>query len=163
MFSPVHLAVGMGLARCVPGGEIPVFFAAVLSHFALDAIPHGDSGIGHWIHSAPDRKTKLSRLLPLSIADQIVALIVFLILLRSPAFHAVPLPLLLAGAIGSMAPDYLTGFRDLLPRPPTWLEKLHRLHERCHFHGRDPFSALTGLIFQALLLLLVCVFAFGRG
>jgi hypothetical protein len=152
----------MFLARCVPGGEIPVFLASALSHLALDAIPHGDSGIGHWIHSAPDRKTKLSRLLPLSIADQIVALIVFLILLRSPAFLSVPLPLLLAGAIGSMAPDYLTGFRDLLPRPPTWVEKLHRLHERCHFHGRDPFSALTGVILQALLLLLVCVFAFGR-
>ena len=152
----------MGLTRCVPGGEIPVFLASALSHLALDAIPHGDLGIGHWIHSAPDRKTKLSRLLPLSIADQIVALIVFLILLRSPAFLSVPLPLLLAGAIGSMAPDYLTGFRDLLPRPPTWLEKLHRLHERCHFHGRDPFSALTGLILQALLLLLVCVFALGR-
>lgn len=152
----------MFLARCVPGGEIPVFLASALSHLALDAIPHGDSGIGHWIHSAPDRKTKLSRLLPLSIADQIVAWTVFLILLRSPAFLSVPLPLLLAGAIGSMAPDYLTGFRDLLPRPPTWVEKLHRLHERCHFHGRDPFSALTGLILQALLLLLVCVFAFGR-
>ncbi|KRO62177.1 MAG: hypothetical protein ABR82_07395 [Verrucomicrobia subdivision 6 bacterium BACL9 MAG-120507-bin52] len=162
LFSPVHIPVGMFLARCVPGGEIPVFLASALSHLALDAIPHGDSGIGHWIHSAPDRKTKLSRLLPLSIADQIVALIVFLILLRSPAFLSVPLPLLLAGAIGSMAPDYLTGFRDLLPRPPTWVEKLHRLHERCHFHGRDPFSALTGLILQALLLLLVCVFAFGR-
>ena len=152
----------MFLARCVPGVEIPVFLASALSHLALDAIPHGDSGICHWIHSAPYRKTKLSRLLPLSIADQIVALIVFLILLRSPAFLSVPLPLLLAVAIGSMAPDYLTGFRDLLPRPPTWLEKLHRLHERCHFHGRDPFSALTGLILQALLLLLVCVFAFGR-
>ncbi|MDA0859041.1 MAG: hypothetical protein O3B89_06370, partial [Verrucomicrobia bacterium] len=119
----------------------------------LDAIPHGDSGIGHWIHSAPDRKIKLSRLLPLSIADQIVALIVFLILFRSPALHSVPLPLLLAGAIGSMAPDYLTGFRDLLPRPPTWLEKLHCLHERCHFRGRDPFSIRGGLIFQTLLTL----------
>jgi hypothetical protein len=95
----------------------------------------------------------LSRLLPLSIADQIVAWTVFLILLRSPAFHSDPLPLLLAGAIGSMAPDFLTGFRDLLPRPPTWLEKLHRLHERCHFRGRDPLSIRGGLVFQTLLTL----------
>jgi hypothetical protein len=143
----------MFLARCVPGGEIPVFLASALSHLALDAIPHGDSGIGHWIHSAPDRKTKLSRLLPLSIADQIVAWTVFLILLRSPAFHSVPLPLLLAGAIGSMAPDYLTGIRDLLTKPPRWLESIHRLHERCHFRGHDPFTIRSGLIFQTLLTL----------
>jgi len=143
----------MALAKVVPGGEIPVFLAAVLSHLALDAIPHGDTGIGHWVHSSPDRKTKLSRLLPMSIADQIIALIVFLILLRSPAFALVPLPLLLTGAIGSMFPDYLTGLRDLCKKPPAWLETLHRLHDRCHFRGTDPFSTRTGLIFQTLLVL----------
>ena len=153
MFSPVHLVVGMALAKVVPGGEISVFLASVLSHLALDAIPHGDTGIGHWVHSSPDRKTKLSRLLPMSIADQVVALVVFLVLLRSPTFVSVPLPLLLAGAIGSMFPDYLTGLRDLCPKPPGWLEKLHRLHERCHFRGHDPFSIRGGLIFQTLLVL----------
>ena len=142
----------MALAKVVPGGEVPVFAVAVLSHLALDAVPHGDTGIGHWVHSSPDRKTKLSRLLPMSIADQVIALMVFLILLRSPAFASVPLSLLLAGAIGSMFPDYLTGIRDLLKHPPAWLGKLHRLHERCHFRGRDPFSIPAGLIFQALLI-----------
>jgi len=143
----------MALAKVVPGGEVPVFAVAVLSHLALDAVPHGDTGIGHWVHSSPDRKTKLSRLLPMSLADQVIALMVFLILLRSPAFASVPLPLLLAGAIGSMFPDYLTGIRDLLKHPPGWLERLHRLHNRCHFRGRDPFSIPGGLIFQALLVL----------
>ncbi|NBT89665.1 MAG: hypothetical protein EBT50_02370 [Verrucomicrobia bacterium] len=151
MFSPVHIVGGLALAKVVPGGEIPVFAAAVLSHLALDAIPHGDTGIGHWVHSSPDRKTKLSRLLPMSIADQVIALIVFLILIRSPAFAPVPLPLLLAGAIGSMFPDYLTGFRDLCKKAPPWLETLHRLHERCHFRGNDPFSTRGGLIFQTVL------------
>ena len=143
----------MALAKVVPGGEIPVFLTAVLSHLALDAVPHGDTGIGHWVHSSPDRKTKLSRLLPMSIADQVVALAVFLILLRSPVFSSVPFPLLLAGAIGSMFPDYLTGLRDLCKKAPAWLESLHRLHERCHFRGRDPFSIRGGLIFQTLLVL----------
>ena len=150
----------MGLAKVVPGGEIPVFLAAVLSHLALDAVPHGDTGIGHWVHSSPDRKTKLSRLLPMAMADQIIALVVFLILLRSPALTLVPLPVLLAGAIGSMFPDYLTGIRDLLKHSPAWLESLHRLHERCHFRGRDPFSIRTGLIMQALLVLGSILIAF---
>ena len=153
MFSPVHIVAGMALAKVVPRGEIPVFLAAVLSHFALDAVPHGDTGIGHWVHSSPDRKTKLSRLLPMAIADQLVALIVFLILLRSPAFASIPLPWLLAGAIGSMFPDYLTGLRDLCRKVPPWLETLHRLHERCHFRGHDPFSIRGGLILQSLLVL----------
>ena len=152
----------MALAKMVPGGEVPVFAVAVLSHLALDAVPHGDTGIGHWVHSSPDRKTKLSRLLPMSLADQVIALMVFLILLRSPAFASVPLPLLLAGAIGSMFPDYLTGIRDLLKHPPGWLEKLHRLHNRCHFRGRDPFSIPGGLIFQALLVLGSIALAFLR-
>ena len=152
----------MALAKVVPGGEIPVFAVALLSHLALDAVPHGDTGIGHWVHSSPDRKTKLSRLLPMSLADQVIALMVFLILLRSPAFASVPLPLLLAGAIGSMFPDYLTGIRDLLKHPPGWLEKLHRLHNRCHFRGRDPFSIPGGLIFQALLVLGSIALAFLR-
>jgi hypothetical protein len=152
----------MALAKVVPGGEVPVFAVAVLSHLALDAVPHGDTGIGHWVHSSPDRKTKLSRLLPMSLADQVIALMVFLILLRSPAFASVPLPLLLAGAIGSMFPDYLTGIRDLLKYPPGWLEKLHRLHNRCHFRGRDPFSIPGGLIFQALLVLGSIALAFLR-
>ena len=143
----------MALAKVVPGGEIPVFLAAVLSHLALDAVPHGDTGIGHWVHSSPDRKTKLSRLLPMSIADQLLALIVFLILLRSPAFASIPVPLLLAGAIGSMFPDYLTGLRDLCRKAPAWLETLHRFHERFHFRGHDPFSIRGGLIFQTLLVL----------
>ena len=147
----------MALAKTVPGGEIPIFLASVLSHLALDAVPHGDTGIGHWIHSSPDRKTKLSRLLPMSVADQVIALVVFVILLRSPLFASVPLPLLLAGAIGSMFPDYLTGLRDVCKKAPPWLENLHRLHERCHFRGNDPFSIRTGLIFQ-ILIVLVAIF-----
>jgi len=143
----------MALAKVVPGGEIPVFAASVLSHLLLDAVPHGDTGIGHWVHSAPDRKTKLRRLLSMSAADQGITLAVFLVLLRSPAFSSVPLPLLLAGAIGSMFPDYLTGIRNLLPRPPRWLETLHRLHEDCHFRGRDPFSIRGGLVLQIFVVL----------
>jgi hypothetical protein len=152
----------MALAKVFPGGEVPVFAVAVLTHLALDAVPHGDTGIGHWVHSSPDRKTKLSRLLPMSLADQVIALMVFLILLRSPAFASVPFSLLLAGAIGSMFPDYLTGIRDLLKHPPGWLEKLHRLHERCHFRGQDPFSIPGGLIFQTLLVLGSIALAFLR-
>ena len=153
MFSPVHIIAGLSLAKIVPGGEVSVFLASVVSHLALDAVPHGDTGIGHWVHSSRDRKTKLSRLLPMSVADQILALIVLVILIRSPAFSSVPLPLLLAGAIGSMVPDYFTGLRDLCKKPPSWLETLHRLHERCHFRGNDPFSIHTGLIFQTLLVI----------
>lgn len=153
MFSPVHIVAGMALAKVIPGGEIPVFLGGLLSHLALDAVPHGDTGIGHWVHSSPDRKTKLSRLLPMSIADQIIALIVFLVLLRSPAFASTPLPLLLAGAIGSIFPDYITGFRDLCKKALPWLETLHRFHDRCHFRGNDPFSIRGGLIFQTLLVL----------
>jgi hypothetical protein len=153
LFSPVHIVAGMALAKVVPGGEIPVFLAAVLSHLALDAVPHGDTGIGHWVDDSPDRRTKLTRLLSMSLADQLVALFVFLCLYASPIFSSVPFSLLLAGAVGSMFPDYCTGIRDLCPKPPKFLEAIHRFHNRCHFRGRDPFSIAGGLIFQILLVL----------
>ena len=141
----------MTLAKVVPGGEIPVFLAGVLSHLALDAVPHGDSGIGHWVNSAPSRKIRLQRILPMSIADQLLTVCLFALLLRSPFFQHDPLPTLIAGAAGSVLPDYISGLRDLLPHPPSWLLKIHQFHDRCHFRGRDPFNTLTGLIFQIAL------------
>ena len=153
MFSPVHIIAGLGLAKVVPGGEIPVFLASVLSHLALDAIPHGDTGIGHWVDASPNRKTKLARLLSMSLADQLAALAVFFSLCASPFFSSVPFSLLAVGAVGAMFPDYCTGIRDLCQNPPKLLEAIHRLHHRCHFRGKDPFSIRGGLIFQIVLVL----------
>ncbi len=160
MFSPVHLLAGFTLAKFVPGGPIPIFLTAVLSHLLLDAIPHGDAGIGHWLHTAPNRKTKLLRLLSMAAADQLLTLALFLLLLRSPQFGYVPLPLLLVGSIGSILPDYISGIRDLLPKPPRWLESIHRLHEKCHYRGKEPFTIRTGLIFQSILVGIFLLLAF---
>ena len=49
----------------------------VASHLALDAVPHGDAGIGHWVHSSPNHVTKLQRLLPMVFVDQILGAGVF--------------------------------------------------------------------------------------
>lgn len=153
MFSPVHVPVGLLLAHSLPGGPVTAFAAGVASHLLLDAVPHGDVGIGHWVASSPNRKIRLQRILPMSIADQILTLCLLFVLLRSPFFQHDSLPRLLAGAAGSVFPDYLTALRDLMPRTPPWLEKLHRLHDRCHFRGRDPFNIFTGLLFQIALVL----------
>jgi len=160
MFSPVHVPVGMLLAHSLPGGPVTAFAAGVASHLLLDAVPHGDAGIGHWVTTAPTRKIRLERILSMSAADQILTLCLFLALLRSPFFSHDALPQLLAGAAGSVFPDYISGIRDLLPRPPSWLEKLHGLHEHCHFRGREPFTIVTGLIFQASLVLAFLFIAF---
>ena len=125
----------------------------VASHLALDAIPHGDAGIGHWVHSSPNHVTKLQRLLPMVFVDQILAAGVFFLLLSSPFLASTAFWTLFAGAFGSILPDYLTGFRDLLPKPPRWLESIHRFHEKCHYRGHDPLSIRGGLVFQTLLTL----------
>ena len=125
----------------------------VASHLALDAIPHGDAGIGHWVHSSPNHVTKLQRLLPMVFVDQILAAGVFFLLLSSPFLASTAFWTLFAGAFGSILPDYLTGFCDLLPKPPRWLESIHRFHEKCHYRGHDPLSIRGGLVFQTLLTL----------
>ena len=125
----------------------------VASHLALDAIPHGDAGIGHWVHSSPNHVTKLQRLLPMVFVDQILAAGVFFLLLSSPLLASTAFWTLFAGAFGSILPDYLTGFRDLLPKPPRWLDSVHRFHDKCHYRGHDPLSIRGGLVFQTLLTL----------
>ena len=160
MFSPVHIPVGMFLASWIPGGPLPALVAGVASHLALDAIPHGDAGIGHWVHSSPNHVTKLQRLLPVVFADQILGGGVFLLLLSSPRLASTGFWILLAGAFGSILPDYITGIRDLLPKPPVWLESLHRIHQKCHYSGKEPFTILTGLIFQAVLVVTFLLLAF---
>lgn len=132
----------------------------VASHLALDAIPHGDAGIGHWVHSSPNHVTKLQRLLPMVFVDQILGAGVFFLLLSSPLLASTSFWTLLAGAFGSILPDYLTGMRDLLPKPPKWLEWIHRIHQKSHFSGKEPFTILTGLIFQSLLVGLFILFSF---
>jgi hypothetical protein len=93
-------------------------------------------------------------------ADQILGAGVFFLLLSSPFPASTSFWTLFAGAFGSILPDYLTGIRDLLPKPPKWLESIHRFHERCHYRGKEPFTILTGLIFQSTLLLLFLGYSF---
>lgn len=132
----------------------------VASHLALDAIPHGDAGIGDWVHSSPNHVTKLQRLLPMVFVDQILAAGVFFLLLSSPLLASTAFWTLFAGAFGSILPDYLTGIRDLLTKPTRWLESIHRLHERFHYRGKEPFTIFTGLIFQFLLVGIFLLLAF---
>jgi len=143
----------MFLASSISGGPVSALCLGVASHLVLDAIPHGDSGIGHWVHSSPNHVTKLQRLLPIVFVDQILAAGVFFLLLSSPLLASTAFWTLFAGAFGSILPDYLTGFRDLLPKPPRWLESIHRFHEKCHYRGHDPLSIRGGLVFQTLLTL----------
>jgi hypothetical protein len=143
----------MFLASSISGGPVSALCLGVTSHLVLDAIPHGDAGIGHWVHSSPNHITKLQRLLPIVFVDQILAAGVFFLLLSSPLLASTAFWTLFAGAFGSILPDYLTGFRDLLPKPPRWLESIHRFHEKCHYRGHDPLSIRGGLVFQTLLIL----------
>jgi hypothetical protein len=141
----------MFLASSISGGPVSALCLGIASHLALDAIPHGDAGIGHWVHSSPNHVTKLQRLLPMVFLDQILGAGVFFLLLSSPLLASTSFWTLFAGALGSILPDYITGIQDLLPKPPNWLESIHRFHERCHYRGKEPFTILTGLIFQSLL------------
>ena len=151
----------MFLASSISGGPVSALCLGVASHLALDAIPHGDAGIGHWVHSSQNHVTKLKRLLPMVFVDQILGAGVFFLLLSSPFLAATSFWTLFAGAFGSILPDYLTGIRDLLPKPPKWLEWIHRIHQKCHFSGIEPFTILTGLIFQSTLVLLFLAYSFG--
>jgi hypothetical protein len=94
------------------------------------------------------------------LVDQILGAGVFFLFLSSPLLGPTGFWTLFAGAFGSILPDYILGFRDLLPKPPSWLESIHRLHEKCHYRGKEPFTIVTGLMFQSGLVGLGVFFAF---
>lgn len=155
MYSPVHATAGFFVALAVPNPAIGLPLA-VASHYLLDAIPHGDTGLGSWMTVTGSRH----RLIIVESIDLgSAALMVGWLIATHPA--AAPW-YLVAGAVAGILPDLLWGTSYLLGklfRPIPGLTRLLHWHDRGHSWGHAkpkydlPFR--VGLIGQGLILALV--------
>lgn len=156
MFLTVHAAAGILISQATRE-PVSAFFVSFISHYILDIIPHGDEGIGRWIHEKP------IRLFLVGFADLIIlASYVITILHLFPYTENL---LIISGVFGGVLPDFiselhhqstnhsapiysLTKIINKFHLVNSLLKKHHHLHHKLHFFIEKNISWRSGLIFQ---------------
>lgn len=158
MYSPVHATAGLLIATAIPHPAIGIP-VALLSHYALDMIPHGDTHFGYWVKE-PGRA---HRILIVEIIDlgTAAAMTAWLVAIHPEKAWWY----LVAAAIAGILPDLIWGTRFVLQKiaPPiplvtNFLAWHDRLHSVRHARARDDISFRAGVIYQAALLAVVLIF-----
>ena len=149
MFLLGHASVAAAVVTAAKIKSPAVAFGiGFVSHYAVDALPHGDEAVGAWAK----RGNEVRRLFAAFLIDGAACAAAFagLILYRGVSWPV------MAAAVGSMAPDAMWGLEKLLHRKIFW--RLGKFHERVHnyFHINIPFA--PGLALQ--LLVSASLFAF---
>lgn len=111
---------------------VSAFLAGVGTHYLLDAIPHGDTGVGDWLRGPG----ALRRIIGVESIDLgLTVIIVALLLIGHPSTQWLKL---IFGALGGITPDLLWGLRFVLDRRE-WnvplLSRFVHLHDRWHKWG----------------------------
>ncbi len=163
MFLSTHAVVGVYLSTQT-GHPLWAFLTALGSHFILDAIPHGDQGLGEWV--LKDRR--VDRLFWL-VSTDLTLLTLFIVYL----YTQVDLPgasLVSAGVVGAILPDAFSTIHHgtehyFLSPLPTFFRRLlklaqvhrfltthHRLHQFIHFRIlKLEINFLPGLFLQGVV------------
>lgn len=151
MYSPVHATAGLCIALAAPSPWVGIPLA-IASHYLLDAVPHGDSGLGAWMtFNKGVRRIIAVEFFDLGAAALMVSFLISMHPEQSPWY-------LLAGAIGGILPDLLWGARFVLDRIGRFRFISHILHVHDQIHAWGHAKAVydipfrTGLLAQGLLL-----------
>lgn len=150
MFLTVHVTVG-GVIGTVVGNPLLAFLLGMLSHFALDRIPHWDPPISEYeLHKK------------VSLASPIIrrfAAIAMLDLMGACLVGGLPLGLgyfphaaaSVVGMIGAALPDILFGLFCITGN--RWLGKFDTFHQRMHFDPKKiPVNFINGMATQVVTL-----------
>lgn len=151
MYSPVHATAGLLIAQAMPNPTAAVL-AGVVSHYLLDFVPHGDTGVGPWMTA----KSPWARIALVEVVDLgLAALVILQLIARHPTAPAL---ILAAGAVGGILPDLLWGLRFVLeklrwplPLLLPFLRAHHRWHSAVHCSKQRDIPLLAGLAYQAIL------------
>ncbi|MBI5135605.1 hypothetical protein HZA86_05240 [Candidatus Uhrbacteria bacterium] len=148
MFLTVHAVAGELIAQSAvtPGQALVMGF---LSHFLLDALPHGDEDIGDHVH--PKRNTLL--LFKIAFLDLSIAGIVQASLFATSTLGWGILPI--AAAFGAMLPDAMQLPSIILKSDSGLFGWYRRAHESVHNLIGVRLGWKVGLVFQGFTLLLL--------
>ena len=153
MFLTVHTAFAILIAK-YSSSIILAFIFGWVSHYLLDAIPHGDKELGEWLE-----KKQLNKIFIVTITDAIIAINFIGLIIFWGKFN-IPLHFIWAATAGAVLPDLINAF-DLLAKP-RFLEIPNRVHY--FFHNlienkiTKPFSLKYGLVLQIIVLAIIFYF-----
>lgn len=150
MYSPLHASVGLLLAQAMPNAPV-AFAAGVVSHYLLDAIPHGDLRPLAVLSRMPKGKM-LAVVVPIDLT--LAALITWWLGAQLGGSAN-----LWWGALGGIAPDLLWGgqyllerLRFRLPVIMPLLQAHHVIHEGLHVKTKHDIPHRYGIAYQLILL-----------
>lgn len=115
-----HATLGAVLAK-VTGNPLLAFILGLVSHFIVDMIPHGDTGISDnfRIH-----KRRRKRAVAYVAVDAVIAILFVLLIANNRDIQSVRT--FTWGIIGGVLPDLLVGLYDLTKSPLLrWFYKMH--------------------------------------
>ena len=148
MYLTPHAVLG-GIIGERAQNPLIAFVLGFLSHFILDAIPHGDEDIGA-LKQMKGEKYYIRLMISLVFFDTLLALILFIILSRFGYIENSTSAL--SGAIGAMLPDYLWGVNVFFKNK--FLAYKERLHSWIHNPLRIAMPVWAGIVWQIIFIAL---------
>ncbi len=115
-----HATLGAVIGHAV-GNPVWAFILGFISHFAIDMVPHGDTGLAdnYKIH-----KVNRKRAVAYVVIDGIIAL--FFVLILANTRDIASMNTFSWGIVGSVLPDLIIGVYEITKTPLLeWFNKLH--------------------------------------
>jgi hypothetical protein len=158
MILTTHAIVGAAIATLIPSHPIAALAAGIVSHFAIDAIPHWDYPLRSMFRGTKQRAAlELDRgsIIDFGMVavDGILGLALAVLLFANPA----NLIAVLCGALGGMLPDPLQFVHWLFPHSP--LRILQQFHVWIHSKRKLawPIGIASQLSFNAIVIFFALV------
>lgn len=154
MFLTAHTAVALKIAQVAPNPALAFVFG-VISHFILDAIPHGDESIGEGVKEGNYKKVLMLWIL----GDGLFILTMFFSLWW---WGKIILDWRLVAAVGgAILPDALQIPRLIYKNPPRIFTYYFPLHDWFHrLHERFKVNLPIGLMLQGIVVLVSITWLF---
>ncbi len=147
MFLTVHAVAGEVLTQSTTS-PLVAFLIGFVSHFFVDALPHGDENIAE-----PTHEKYIHLLVGMTLVDLCLMLTVQGVLIWE---GVVPLTLVpFAAAFGAMLPDGLQAPFYILKKPPALLRWYKKNHDHFHNSLGIHLGIKWGLACQTITLLLL--------
>jgi hypothetical protein len=150
-----HTAIAVAIGSVV-GSPLLGFILGLVSHYAVDMIPHGDMHLREQDHGVNKQHENAGYLLV--VIDVLLGITLLITLSRLLPNELTQSPAYIATIFGSVLPDALVGLNDLVK------SSLGKAHAKMHFFFHDFFCRKHGdarlrnsLLVQAMFVAMVVI------
>jgi hypothetical protein len=147
-----HAAVGALIGETIPLHPVLAFLLAFLIHFAMDAIPHGDSHLyKEYVTGKNSKKAVIITLIDIAAMLLLVAILFGWYHIDHPAAVA-------AGVIGGILPDILSALHGVFGiRRTQWLHTLHFFFHDFIVKRTGDLPFRVGMTMEVVIAAVLCV------